>query len=56
MKQAISIRLDRDVLAYFRKAGAGWQARKAKMKQRVRDMAGELIRTAAERRTREATL
>jgi uncharacterized protein (DUF4415 family) len=26
-KQAISIRLDRDVLAHFRKAGAGWQAR-----------------------------
>ena len=36
--------------------GAGWQARKAKMKQRVRDMAGELIRTAAERRMREAAL
>jgi transcription-repair coupling factor (superfamily II helicase) len=34
--------------------GASWQARKSKMKQRVRDMAGELIRTAAERRTREA--
>jgi uncharacterized protein (DUF4415 family) len=26
-KQAISIRLDRDVLAHFRKAGRGWQAR-----------------------------
>ena len=26
-KQAISIRLDRDVLAHFRAAGAGWQAR-----------------------------
>lgn len=26
-KQAISIRLDRDVLAHFRKAGPGWQAR-----------------------------
>ena len=36
--------------------GAAWQARKARMKQRVRDMAGELIRTAAERRTREASL
>ena len=34
--------------------GAGWQARKSKMKQRIRDMAGELIRTAAERRMREA--
>ena len=35
--------------------GAGWQTRKAKMKQRIRDMAGELIRTAAARRLREAT-
>jgi transcription-repair coupling factor (superfamily II helicase) len=34
--------------------GASWQSRKAKMKQRIRDMAGELIRTAAERRLREA--
>ncbi len=34
--------------------GASWQNRKAKMKQRVRDMAGELIRTAAERRLRES--
>ncbi len=34
--------------------GTGWQTRKAKMKQRIRDMAGELIRTAAERRLREA--
>ena len=34
--------------------GAGWQTRKAKMKQRIRDMAGELIRTAAARRLREA--
>ncbi len=34
--------------------GAGWQNRKAKMKQRIRDMAGELIRTAAARRLREA--
>ncbi len=36
--------------------GVAWQSRKARMKQRVRDMAGELIRTAAERRTREAAL
>ena len=34
--------------------GASWQSRKSKMKQRIRDMAGELIRTAAERRLREA--
>ena len=34
--------------------GASWQSRKAKMKQRIQDMAGELIRTAAARRLREA--
>ena len=36
--------------------GVAWQTRKARMKQRIRDMAGELIRTAAERRTRDATM
>ena len=36
--------------------GAGWQSRKAKMKQRIRDMAGELIRVAAARRVRETPL
>ena len=34
--------------------GVSWQNRKSKMKQRIRDMAGELIRTAAARRVREA--
>ncbi len=34
--------------------GAAWQNRKARMKQRIRDMAGELIRTAAARRVRDA--
>ena len=34
--------------------GASWQNRKARMKQRIRDMAGELIRTAALRRVRDA--
>ena len=34
--------------------GAGWQTRKARMKQRIRDMAGELIRVAAARQLREA--
>ena len=34
--------------------GASWQARKAKMKSRIRDMAGELIRIAAARQLREA--
>ncbi len=36
--------------------GAGWQTRKARMKQRIRDMAGELIRTAAARRLRDAVM
>ncbi len=34
--------------------GASWQNRKSKMKQRIRDMAGELIRTAAARQMRDA--
>ena len=34
--------------------GASWQARKSRMKQRVRDIAGELIRIAAERHLRTA--
>src|SRR6202012_3588796 len=34
--------------------GTSWQTRKAKMKQRIRDMAGELIRIAAERKVRDA--
>ncbi len=34
--------------------GAGWQTRKARMKQRIRDMAGELIRIAAARQIRDA--
>ena len=32
--------------------GAGWQSRKARLKKRVREMAGELIRVAAQRMTR----
>jgi transcription-repair coupling factor (superfamily II helicase) len=36
--------------------GAGWQTRKARMKQRIRDMAGELIRIAAARKIRDADL
>ncbi|SFR80057.1 transcription-repair coupling factor [Sphingomonas jatrophae] len=34
--------------------GAGWQARKARMKERIREIAGELIAVAAERALREA--
>ncbi len=36
--------------------GASWQARKAKAKNRIQDMAAGLIRLAAERQTREASL
>lgn len=36
--------------------GASWQSRKSKMKQRIKDMAATLIRTAAERRLREAEM
>jgi len=34
--------------------GSSWQNRKARMKQRIRDMAGELIRVAAARKLRDA--
>ncbi len=36
--------------------GAGWQTRKARMKSRIRDMAGELIRIAAARQLRDAAV
>jgi transcription-repair coupling factor (superfamily II helicase) len=36
--------------------GVSWQTRKAKMKSRIRDMAGELIRIAAARQLREAEI
>ncbi len=36
--------------------GASWQSRKARMKQRIRDMAGELIRIAAARKIRDAEI
>jgi transcription-repair coupling factor (superfamily II helicase) len=34
--------------------GAAWQVRKARMKNRIREIAGELIKVAAERQLREA--
>jgi transcription-repair coupling factor (superfamily II helicase) len=37
-----------------RLGGAGWQSRKAKLKKRIREMAGELINIAAARMLREA--
>ncbi len=41
-------------VALDRLGGTAWQTRKARMKQRIRDMAGELIRTAAARRVHDA--
>ncbi len=37
-----------------RLGGGNWQARKARMKNRIREIAGELIKIAAERQLREA--
>jgi transcription-repair coupling factor (superfamily II helicase) len=37
-----------------RLGGSAWQARKARMKNRIREIAGELIKIAAERQLREA--
>jgi transcription-repair coupling factor (superfamily II helicase) len=37
-----------------RLGGGNWQARKARMKSRIREIAGELIKVAAERQLREA--
>ncbi|WP_029356049.1 transcription-repair coupling factor [Bosea sp. 117] len=37
-----------------RLGGGGWQARKARMKSRIREMAAELIKVAAQRQLREA--
>jgi len=36
--------------------GAAWQARKAKLKQRIRDMAEQLIKIAADRQIKEAPM
>ncbi|MFO1075826.1 MAG: transcription-repair coupling factor, partial [Geminicoccaceae bacterium] len=36
--------------------GVGWQSRKAKVKERIRELAGELIKVAAERATRKGTV
>ena len=42
------------IVALDRLGGAGWQSRKAKLKQRLKDMAAELIKIAAARELREA--
>ncbi len=43
-------------VALDRLGGTGWQNRKARMKNRIRDMAAVLIRTAAERKVRDADI
>ena len=43
-----------DGVALDRLGGAQWQARKARMKDRIREIAGELLKTAAERALRGA--
>ena len=45
---------DEGAVALDRLGGASWQARKARLKNRLRDMADALIRTAAERELHEA--
>jgi transcription-repair coupling factor (superfamily II helicase) len=45
-----------DGVALDKLGGASWQARKAKAKNRIQDMAAGLIRLAAERQMREAPL
>jgi transcription-repair coupling factor (superfamily II helicase) len=45
---------EQDGVALDKLGGTGWQTRKARMKQRIRDMAGELIRIAAARQVRDA--
>jgi transcription-repair coupling factor (superfamily II helicase) len=39
-----------------RLGGVGWQSRKAKVKERIRELAAELIKVAAERQTRKGTV
>jgi transcription-repair coupling factor (superfamily II helicase) len=45
---------DQQGVALDKLGGTAWQSRKARMKTRIRDMAGELIRIAAARQVRDA--
>jgi transcription-repair coupling factor (superfamily II helicase) len=47
---------DSDGIGLDRLGGEAWQRRKAKMKERIREIAGELLKTAAERALRTATV
>ena len=51
--EALSRYGSRDAVAQLdRLGGASWQSRKARLKKRIAEMAGELLRVAAERKTR----
>ncbi|TNE41732.1 MAG: transcription-repair coupling factor [Alphaproteobacteria bacterium] len=45
---------DQETAQLDRLGGSGWQARKAKLKDRIRDIANQLIKVAAERELKEA--
>ncbi|MFZ2994928.1 transcription-repair coupling factor [Sphingobium sp.] len=47
---------DSDGVSLDKLGGEAWQRRKAKMKERIREIAGELLKTAAERALRAATI
>ena len=47
---------DSDGVGLDKLGGEAWQRRKAKMKERIREIAGELLKTAAERALRAATI
>jgi len=47
---------DSDGVSLDKLGGEAWQRRKARMKERIREIAGELLRTAAERALRLATV
>ncbi|MEY4240048.1 MAG: transcription-repair coupling factor [Pseudomonadota bacterium] len=45
---------DSELVALDRLGGEGWQRRKSRLKERIRDIAPELLRTAAQRALRQA--
>jgi transcription-repair coupling factor (superfamily II helicase) len=47
---------DSDGVSLDKLGGEAWQRRKARMKERIREIAGELLKTAAERALRQATV
>src|SRR5690606_8266737 len=47
---------EHDGVALDKLGGEAWQRRKARMKERIREIAGELLKTAAARALRSATI